>query len=263
MESFEHKVAVVTGAASGIGLALTEALVDAGARVAMADIDPGRLAETARSVGGLAIPTDVSRFASVQALARRASEELGAVDLLFNNAGVQRPGRIWNVPPEDFEWLLSVNLLGAFHGIRAFVPAMIERGEPAHVVNTASISGLLGFSRIGAYAASKYGIVGLSESLLHDLHEKQAPIGVSVLCPGAVTTALGTNSAALRGVNIAEPAKLAPGTEPAEIADIVLQAVKENRFWILTHPGYNELLSQRTEWMLGTAPQPEAPGFNQ
>jgi NAD(P)-dependent dehydrogenase (short-subunit alcohol dehydrogenase family) len=264
--SFERKVAVVTGAASGIGLALTDALTKAGAHVVMADIDPERLNMAVATVepGGdselLPIATDVSRYESVEALAATARDRFGAVHLLFNNAGVQRPGRIWNVPPADFRWLLEVNLLGAFNGIRAFVPAMIERGEPAHVVNTASISGVLGFARIGAYAATKYGVVGLSESLLHDLREKGAPIGVSVLCPGAVATGLGANSAALRGTDGAD-AQPPQGTAPITIAEMVLDAVKANRFWILTHPGYNGLLAERTAWMLGERDAVDAPGF--
>jgi NAD(P)-dependent dehydrogenase (short-subunit alcohol dehydrogenase family) len=262
VESFDGKIAVITGAASGIGLAVARALADANANVVMADVDPQRLGEAVATVGGaLAVATDVSRYESVQSLAEQAIARFGAVDLLFNNAGVQRAGRIWNIPPEDFEWLLHVNLMGAFHGVRAFLPAMIDRGEPAHVVNTASISGVLGFPRIGPYAATKYGIVGLSESLLYDLREKRAPIGVSVLCPGAVATDLGANSAALRGLQAGDQG--APeGTDPAVIAELVLDAVAANRFWIPTHPSYDELIRRRTEWMLdGAAEPPPAPGF--
>lgn len=262
MDSFDGKIAVVTGAASGIGLALARALADAGARVVMADVDPDRLARAAAGIEhAVAVPTDVSSHESVQELAASVTERFGTTaHLLFNNAGVQRPGRIWNVPPRDFEWLVRVNLIGTFNGVLAFVPAMIERGEPAHVVNTASISGVLGFPRIGAYAATKYGIVGLSESLLYDLNEKGAPIGVSVLCPGAVATGLAANSAAIRGAApVATPDQ---GSDPAEIAEIVLDAVAAGRFWILTHPSYDRLIRRRAEWMLGgDAEPPPAPQF--
>jgi NAD(P)-dependent dehydrogenase (short-subunit alcohol dehydrogenase family) len=171
MDTFTGKVAVVTGAASGIGLALARSLRAEGAHVVMADVDPTRLDAAARSVGTekgaeiLAVPTDVADWESVRRLAERTRDRFGAAHVLCNNAGVQRVGRLWKVAPADFEWLVRVNLLGAFHGIHAFVPDMVARSEPAHVVNTASISGLLGFSRIGAYAATKFGVVGLSESL--------------------------------------------------------------------------------------------------
>jgi NAD(P)-dependent dehydrogenase (short-subunit alcohol dehydrogenase family) len=264
MDSLDGKIAVVTGAASGIGLALTRALAARNARVVMADIDPHRLAEAAAGIDAesvVSVPTDVASIESWNALAATVQEHFGTTaHLLFNNAGVQRPGRIWNVPTEDFEWLVRINLMGAFNGVRAFVPAMIERGEPAHVVNTASISGVLGFPRIGPYAATKYGIVGLSESLLHDLTEKGAPIGVSVLCPGAVATGLAANSASIRGAEpVATPDE---GADPGAVAELVLDAVAANRFWIFTHPAYDELIRRRTDWMLdGDVAPPPAPGF--
>jgi NAD(P)-dependent dehydrogenase (short-subunit alcohol dehydrogenase family) len=211
----------------------------------------------------VAAPTDVSDAESVQRLAALTHERFGGAHVLCNNAGVQRPGRLWKMAPADFEWLVRVNLLGAFHGIRAFVPDMIDRGEPAHVVNTASISGLLGFSRIGGYAATKFGIVGLSESLRLDLSERGAPVGVSVVCPGAVATNLSVNSATLREPG-AQPAAADPdeaGLDPADVARAVLQAIRENRFWILTHSGYRELIRQRADWMLGTGEPVASPGF--
>jgi NAD(P)-dependent dehydrogenase (short-subunit alcohol dehydrogenase family) len=264
MDSLDGKIAVVTGAASGIGLALARALAARNARLVMADIDTDRLAHAAAGIDAesvVSLPMDVASFESWRALAATVQERFGTTaHLLFNNAGVQRAGRIWNVPPEDFEWLVRINLIGAFNGVRAFVPAMIERGEPAHVVNTASISGVLAFPRIGPYAATKYGIVGLSESLLHDLTEKGAPIGVSVLCPGAVATSLAMNSAAIRGAEpVATPDQ---GSDPGMIAELVLEAIAANRFWIFTHPAYNELIRLRSDWMLDVdAAPPPAPGF--
>jgi NAD(P)-dependent dehydrogenase (short-subunit alcohol dehydrogenase family) len=267
MEDFSTRVAVVTGAADGIGFALCEAFAAAGASVVMADIDVARLEAAAARLPGdraLAVPADVSRPESVEALADAAFERFGTVHVLCNNAGVVLPGRrIWNAPLADVEWMLRVNFMGVVHGIQAFVPRMLRGGEPGHVVNTASVGGLLGFPSIGAYSASKFAVVGLSESLHHDLHERDAPIGVSVLCPGATATGLGRNSAALRGSgggDDADPQGTARAT-PAEIAEQVLAAIREERFWILTHPGYADLLERRSRAILGSDEELVAPGF--
>jgi NAD(P)-dependent dehydrogenase (short-subunit alcohol dehydrogenase family) len=145
MDELADRTAVVTGAASGIGLALCEALAREGMRVVMADVDPTRLGAAAEQVGGdvLAVPTDASRCDSVAELARRAVERFGAVHVLCNNAGVTRPGAAWEPTLDEWDWVLGVNLRGVVHGVKAFVPGMIERGVPAHLVNTASIGGLL------------------------------------------------------------------------------------------------------------------------
>jgi NAD(P)-dependent dehydrogenase (short-subunit alcohol dehydrogenase family) len=214
----------------------------------------------------IGIPTDVSDPESVDALARRTHEEFGRVHLLCNNAGVVLPPRrLWKVPRQEFAWMLGVNLWGAIHGVQAFLPAMIEHGETAHIVNTASISGVLGFPRIGAYATAKFAVVGLSESLRLDLRERELPIGVSVLCPGAVATALGEHSARLRtGADAGEADEDPDGAAratPQDIAAQVLEAVRANRFWILTHSGYGELLEARTRAMLGGREELVAPGF--
>jgi len=273
VDALDGKVAVVTGAAGGIGLALTRALARESMNVVMADIDAARLAaaaETVESRSGqdvIAVPTDVSDAAAVAELERRARDRFGRVHLLCNNAGVViPPGRLWKVSREDFGWMLSVNLWGVVHGIQAFVPAMLEHGEPAHVVNTASIAGLLGFPRIGAYGASKFAIVGLSESLLQDLRERGASIGVSVLCPGAIATELGEHSDRLRtgaspGVNGSTDD--GPRAALEDLAVQVIDAVHANRFWILTHPGYRESLVARHEAMLRGAELLTAPGFFQ
>jgi NAD(P)-dependent dehydrogenase (short-subunit alcohol dehydrogenase family) len=272
MDELHGKVAVVTGAADGIGLALTEALAAEGMNVVMADISRDRLE---RAVAGLTpptgcrvigVPTDVSDAEAVHALADRSREEFGRVHLLCNNAGVVLPPRrLWKVPREELAWMLGVNLWGAIHGVQAFLPAMIEHGAPAHIVNTASISGVLGFPRIAAYATAKFAVVGLSESLLLDLRERGLPIGVSVLCPGAVATSLGEHSERLRTGGdpdtVDGDADGATRTTPQEIAAQVVAAVRANRFWILTHPGYGELLEARTRTMLGDGDELVVPGF--
>jgi NAD(P)-dependent dehydrogenase (short-subunit alcohol dehydrogenase family) len=273
MKDLAGKAAVVTGAAGGIGLALCRALAAAGMDVVMADISEERLRSAADSVSEqsgaevLAVATDVSSDGSVAELERRARERFGKVHLLCNNAGVTlAPGRAWRMAPEQLDWALRINLFGVLHGIRAFVPGMIKLEEPAHVVNTASISGLLGMPRISGYATTKAAVVGLSESLLLDLRERGAQVGVSVLCPGAVATDLNEHSTVLRtGAN--DPAADGdagvdgPRASPEEIAATTVEAIHAGRFWILTHPGYNELLDRRLQMQRGANLEPVAPGF--
>jgi NAD(P)-dependent dehydrogenase (short-subunit alcohol dehydrogenase family) len=264
MDDLNGKVAVVTGAAGGIGLALCERLAAEGMRVVLADVDAGRLAAAAERLGSadvLAAPTDVGSWESVRALERAAVERFGAVHVLCNNAGVSLPAkRVWKVGLDDLDWMLRINLWGVVHGIKAFVPGMIERGEPAHVVNTASISGLLGFAAIGGYAASKFAIVGLSESLLHDLRARDAPVDVSVLCPGWTATGLGENSRRLRPEAGADGDMPADGAlAPEQVADMVVAAIGERRFWILTHPGYADALERRQRTIVGGDEQIVAP----
>ena len=195
----------------------------------------------------------------VHALAERARERFGGVDVLCNNAGVTFSARVWKIAPDDMRWLLGINFFGVLHGVRAFVPHMLQRGTPAHIVNTASVSGLLGFPEIGAYTASKFAVVGLSESLLHDLRARGVPIGVSVLCPGSTATGLAENSRLLHGDG--DPARPMEGVPPDAIADAVLHGIREDRFWILTHPGYTELLERRHRAALGADEELVAPGF--
>lgn len=263
MRDLHGKVAVVTGAAGGIGHALCETFAAEGAHVVMADVDPVRLDAAAAQVDGDVLPVaaDVSIEDDVHALAQRARERFGGVDILCNNAGVTLSARVWKLAPADMRWLLGINLFGVLHGIRAFVPHMIERGAPAHVVNTASIGGLLGFPEIGAYTASKFAVVGLSESLLHDLRARRAPIDVSVLCPGTTSTGLAENSRRLHGDDGPQRAPTADGVEPDVIAARVLHAIRERRFWILTHPGYADLLERRHRATLGADEELVAPGF--
>jgi NAD(P)-dependent dehydrogenase (short-subunit alcohol dehydrogenase family) len=258
MDELAGRVAVVTGAASGIGLALCERFADEGMRVVMADVDPARLEVAAEQIHGdvLAVRADASRWDSVDELARRAHERFGAVDVLCNNAGVQRPGPVWELAVEEWNWVLAVNLSGVFHGIRAFVPAMIARAEPAHVVNTASVGGLVAFPELAAYAASKHGVVGLSEGLLHDLRARDAPVGVSVLCPGPVATEFRAHS---RSLHPGGPQADVPGEHEgvdrmpaADVARLVVDAIRGDRFWIVTHPSYHEAIERRARGIVAT-----------
>ena len=272
MQELAGRAAVVTGAASGIGLALCRALAAEGMSVVMADISPDRLHWAADSLSKesgtevLPVVTDVSNQEAVVELERRARERFGKVHLLCNNAGVTLLGRAWRLEPEQLDWMLRINLFGVLHGIRAFVPGMMRLDQPAHVVNTASISGVLGMPRISGYATTKAAVVGLSESLLLDLRERNSQVGVSVLCPGAVATDLNEHSTVLR-TGATDPTADAdtgvdgPRASPDEIAAATIDAIRAGRFWILTHPGYNELLERRLQMMLGADLEPLAPGF--
>jgi len=262
VDELDGKVAVVTGAASGIGYALCERFAAEGMRVVMADVAPDRLEAAARQVeaasGGevVAVPADVTRWEDVENLAATAFERFGAVHLLCNNAGVQRDGLAWEFPLDEWAWILGVNLCGTVHGVKAFVPRMIERGEPAHLVNTASLGGLVAFPRIAMYTAAKAGVIGLSESLHHDLREQGVPIDVSVLCPGPVMSNLREHSRDLRP-SAPERGEISLVTDlertpAADVAELVVAAVRAGRFWILTHPEYNGLIERRFRGILET-----------
>ena len=258
MEDLHGRVAVVTGAAGGIGLALVEQLATEGMRVVMSDVDGERLAAAAATVEGEVEPVaaDVARPQDVETLATRAAERFGAVDVLCNNAGVTRPGPAWELALEEWQWLLSVNVLGVVHGIRAVVPTMLARGEPGHVVNTASIGGLLPYAGIAAYTASKYAVVGLSEGLRLDLQAAGSPIGVSVLCPGPTETDFRAHS---RALHPAGPADDVEGEydgvariSATAAAALVVDAIRTDRFWVLTHPSYRPAIERRTRGIVET-----------
>ncbi|HAM01902.1 MAG TPA: hypothetical protein DCQ30_06690, partial [Acidimicrobiaceae bacterium] len=187
MEELRGKVAVVTGAASGIGLAVSRKAAAEGMRLVVADIEEGPLKAAADELSAagaevLAVPTDVSERSSVQTLCDAALERFGTVHLLHNNAGVGAGGPLWEVPEADWRWVLGVNLWGVIHGIGVFVPHMVARGE-GHVVNTASLAGLASPPFMGPYNAAKHAVVTISETLAKDLRTMGSPVGVSVLCP--------------------------------------------------------------------------------
>ena len=255
MDSVRDRVAVVTGGGSGIGRALIDVFAREGARVVVADIDAAAAEETAAGVrtrGGqaIAVRTDVTELDSVQALADRAFAEFGAVDVLCNNAGVALWGGLEQATHRDWQWVLGVNLWGVIHGIEAFVPRMIASTRGGHVVNTASMAGLVATRGLGVYNTSKYAVVGLSETLLKDL----APygIGVSVLCPLGVATRIRNSDrnrpAGLRndGAPAAAPVALDGSTlAPDAVADMVLSAILESRFYVITHPESLEPIRKR------------------
>ena len=276
MDELNGKVAVVTGAGSGIGRALALALAAEGMRVAIADVETVALEATAALVREwgcdvLATTVDVAESAAVDAFAARVEDELGGADLLCNNAGVFAGGLIWERPIADFEWVLGVNFFGVLHGIRAFVPAMIKRGRPGHVVNTISAAGLFPSAFSAPYTVSKFATLALTECLAGELAAAGAPIGVTALCPGAVKTAIASSERNRRETTASDAGSefvdqmLAENTDrgmpPEAVAAMVIDAVRVGRYLQLTSDGYATALRTRTDELLaGTIPR--TPSFD-
>jgi NAD(P)-dependent dehydrogenase (short-subunit alcohol dehydrogenase family) len=254
MHVLDGKVAVVTGAASGIGLGLATRFGREGMRVVLADVEREPLDRAAAALSHelgadrvLAVPTDVRHEEAIDALAAATFDRFGTAHVVCNNAGVAVGGWAWTVPADRWRWIVDVNLLSVAHGIRAFVPRMIEQGE-GHVVNTASAAGILTGPGMSPYYATKHGVVALSESLYFDLRLVESPVGVSVLCPEWVRTNIGdpdrnrppevaeieppTGGPELRPI---VEALVAGGIDPAEVAGRVVDAIRDGTFWIFTH----------------------------
>jgi NAD(P)-dependent dehydrogenase (short-subunit alcohol dehydrogenase family) len=273
LPELRDRTAVVTGAASGIGFALAERFAADGARVVMADIEAPALhqaAATLRERGAQvhSVVTDVSVGEAVDALAAEAIDTFGPVHLLCNNAGVGAGGLTWELTTNDWEWVLGVNLWGVIHGLRAFLPGMLAHGEPAHVVNTASLAGHVSAPFMAPYGASKFAVVAISESLFHDLAMTGASVGVSVLCPGWVNTNIHASERNRPGgaeadgaVSTGMPSDmlrqvLAAGMAPAEVAGLVADAVRDNTFYVFTHPEMMPAVQTRADAILeGRNPQ--------
>ncbi len=267
MQEFQDKVAVVTGAASGIGRALAGRCAQAGMKVVLADVDAAALQQAEhelRDQGAtvLAVQTDVSRFEQVQALADRTIASFGAVHLLFNNAGVGAGTTVWESSAADWEWVVGVNLWGTVYGVRVFVPLMLKQDADCHIVNTASMAGLIPGPGLGIYRVTKAGVISLSETLYLELQQQKARIGVSVLCPGWVKTRImeaeRNRPAELRNASAAvtpgqqqlfEGVRRAvdQGLPPEQVAEQVLEAIREQHFYILTHPDWKPFI--RTHMM--------------
>jgi NAD(P)-dependent dehydrogenase (short-subunit alcohol dehydrogenase family) len=265
MQDFSGKVAVITGAASGIGRGLVEHCADLDMKLVLADVDEVQLtglgAELrSRGIESLCVTTDVADAAAVEALAVRCFQQFNRVDLLFNNAGVLLSGYSWERSVEDWQWLLNINVMGVVHGIHSFVPRMLEQGGEAHIVNTASIAAFLAAPLMGPYTVSKTAVLALTETLYYELQMVNPDIGVSVLCPGQVASAIADSGesrdyradvdggAARAQLQDFLRRGIADGMPPARCAEIVFEAIRQRRFWIFPHPefkpAYRELVRE-------------------
>ena len=261
MEAFKDRVAVITGAAGGIGSALARAFAERGARLVLADLDESGLETVAKELEAkgaeaLTVRTDVSQRESVEALAEASWRRFGGVHLVCNNAGVGSFGELATAAHEDWVLTMSVNFWGVVHGVESFVPRLIEQGNGGHIMNTASMAGLTGMQWLGVYSASKFAVVGLTEALRRELAPKG--IGVSVLCPMMVDTKMTGNSLPvrtgdLRGQNETRD----PGAEsfvgniisPEEVAVRSVRGIERNDLYILTHIEQREILRRRAARM--------------
>ncbi|HKC50536.1 MAG TPA: SDR family NAD(P)-dependent oxidoreductase [Myxococcota bacterium] len=261
MDPFKDRVAVITGGAGGIGAALGRAFVARGAKLVLADLDERGLAGVVRDLEKsgaevVGVRTDVSRPESVEALAEAALRRFGALHIVCNNAGVATFGPIAKSTRKDWEFTMNVNFWGVVNGVQTFVPRIIAQGQGGHVVNTASMAGLVGMRWLGVYCASKFAVVGLTESLFVELRDQG--IGASVLCPMIVETNINENSLRMRPAELRNP----PGTDlpqtggdapplvggtvkPEELARRVVRAIERRELYILTHPEQREILKRR------------------
>ena len=283
MRDLKGKVAVVTGAASGIGRAMAERFAREGMKIVLADVEAGPLAQARDEIGrggveAIAVPTDVSRWEQVEALATRTFETFGTAHVVCNNAGIGASGApAWETSLADWQWTLGVNLWGVIHGVRAFVPRLVEQGE-GHVVNTASIAGLVTVPGMAPYCVTKQGVVAISECLHHDLTLRAGgKVKVSVLCPAWVKTKISESErnrpASLpraerkessdqeKVIEGAVRAAVAMGIPPEVVAEKVLHAIVEERFWIITHSKTKKMIERRMRGILDdTIPEYDAFG---
>jgi NAD(P)-dependent dehydrogenase (short-subunit alcohol dehydrogenase family) len=269
MKELKGRIAAVTGAASGLGRSMARAFAAEGMHLALADVDEKGLKETEEAatrcgVRAFSMPVDVSKASDVDAFAERTLKELKAIHLVCNNAGVSPLGAVWEASVADWQWILGVNLWGVIYGVRAFTPHLIAQNE-GHIVNTASVAGLISPPGSGAYNVTKHAVVTLSESLYHDLRERKSAVGVSVLCPAYVPTRI-TESERNRPRELPASEKsketlareamlrkaVSSGKVSADqVAQAVVAAVKEERFYILTHPRIKGAIQARMEDILG------------
>lgn len=266
MKQFQDRVAVITGGGSGLGRAMAHRFAAEGMKIVLADMDEKAMAATQAELTGkgaaaLSVRTDVSQAEQLDALAEKTLQAFGAVHIVANNAGVAEGGAVWENTLADWQWVLGVNVWGVIHGLRTFTPIMLKQGSEGHIINTASVAGLLSPPGMGIYCVSKHAVVTLSETLYQDLAERNARIKCSVLCPAFVPTGI-ADSARNRPAQLAERQKsdkdlaqeeavrhaIAHGKISAEqVAEAVFQAVRDEKFYILTHKRIKDSVRMRME----------------
>ena len=271
MKDFQDKVAVITGGASGIGRGIAECCALRGMKVVLADIEEAVLCRTADEVEAmgtavLPVVADVSKAADIESLAQQTLAAFGGVHLLFNNAGVAAGSSVWESTLADWEWVMGINLWGVIYGVRTFVPIMLAQDTEAHIVNTASIAGLVPSGTTAPYQVTKHAVVGLTEHLYHSLAEQNVKVSASVLCPAWVRTNI-MDSGRNRPVELqnADEVPLRPkqeamveamqqlvanGMSPRQIGEIVFEAIETNKLYILTHPDFNQFVQERMNAIL-------------
>jgi NAD(P)-dependent dehydrogenase (short-subunit alcohol dehydrogenase family) len=270
MQEFEGRVAVITGAASGIGRALTEKCIAEGMHVVMADIEESVLNTVSTELQAttnnkvLPVVTNVALESALQNVLKEAVDNFGGAHLLFNNAGVGGGGNAWTATQRDWDWVMGVNLWSVIYGLRVFVPQMISQDTPCHIVNTASVAGLIGGSTNALYSVTKHGVVALTENLYRDLHNENTQIGCSVLCPGFVNTNIfdsGRNRPDDLQNQVAPTAPtpedeqriamfkevLKQGMQPEDIAEVVFDGIRNDRLYVLSHDHFTDMIKLRAD----------------
>lgn len=247
LSELSGKVAVITGGASGIGRGIAARLRAQGMQVVISDVEQGALDRTAAELGVTGIRADVSSLDSVQALADEVKRRFGTIHLICNNAGVGSIAPMAQMTIADWQWLLSVNLWGVIHGVSVFLPILKANAEGGHIVNTASMGGFATLPGMGAYTASKFAVVALSETLAQELEEEGSRVGVTVLCPGPVSSnlkssqrnrpaAFGTGALVDTDLESTEQGAQLRWLDPLEVGDIVVRSVRRGDLYALTHP---------------------------
>ncbi|HMF28684.1 MAG TPA: SDR family NAD(P)-dependent oxidoreductase [Candidatus Cybelea sp.] len=265
MKRFSDRVAVITGAASGLGRALAARFACAGAKLVLVDIEAASLAKTcaeleATGANAIAVRCDVSQAAEVDQLAQKALHEFGAVHIVCNNAGVAPLGAVWENTEADWRWALGVNLWGVVHGVRVFTPILLAQNDEGHIVNTASVAGLISAPGMGVYNVTKHAVVALSEALHHDLAAKTQSVKCSVVCPAYFPSGIADSERnrplelrserAKSAADLAREAMLRKATQSGkltadDIANAVFEAVRDERFYVLTHPRIKPAIEAR------------------